>query len=524
MKILVKEKIADTGIDKLREQFEVDVKQEWTQEELAENIAQYDALIIRSATQVTKEIIERADNLKIIGRAGIGLDNVDVEAATHKGIIVANAPESNIISAAEHAMALLLAVARDIPLANTSLKSGKWERSKFEGIELFEKTLGVLGLGKIGSLVAERAKSFGMNIIAYDPYVSEEKASEMGVTLAKTPEDLYKAADFITVHLPKSKETLGMVGAKQIAMMKDGVCIINAARGGIVEEAALYDALKSGKVAGAGLDVYSTEPCTDSPLFELANIVVTPHLGASTHEAQDKAGITIAEQVMLGLNGDFVNYAVNIQARSIGEAVKPFMPLAEHLGYMLTKISEGVSDLRIEYVGKIAEHDTGILTVAVLKGMLSAVVHEPVTYVNAPMIAKDRGIQVSESKTATSRDYTNLITVGSGTKSEAKQVSGTLFGLNNQPRFVSIYDFDIDIVPSKYMAFFQYKDIPGMIGKVGTILGDNGINIANMQVGRQKVHGDALMGVNVDTMIPDAVMEEISRQESVSNGFFIELP
>lgn len=524
MKVLVKEKIADTGIEKLRELFDVDVKTEWSADELLENIAGYDAIIIRSATQVTREVIERGDNLKIIGRAGIGLDNVDVEAATQRGIIVANAPESNIISAAEHTMALLLAQARSIPLANASLKSRKWERSKFEGVELYEKKLGVLGLGKIGSLVAKRAASFGMEIIAYDPYISEEKAAEMGVTLYKDFNDVIKSADFITIHLPKNSETLGIISEKEIGMMKDGVRIINVARGGLIDEQALYDGLVSGKIGGAAIDVFVTEPCTDSPLFELDNVVVTPHLGASTTEAQDKAGVTIAEQIILGLNGDFVNYAVNIQAKSIAEAVKPFMPLVEQMGYLMTRMAEGLSELTVQYDGKVAEYDVGILTVAALKGIFESVVHEPVTYVNAPMIAKERGIKISELKTETSRDYTNLITIRAMTESGPISVSGTLVGLNDQPRFVSIYDFDIDMVPSKYMAFFQYKDIPGMIGKVGTIMGDNNINIANMQVGRKKVHGDALMGVNVDVIIPDSVMDEVSKLESVSDCFFIELP
>lgn len=524
MKVLVAETIADTGIDKLREHFEVDVHTDLTPEQLIEAIKDYDALIVRSATKVIKEVIDNAMNLKIIGRAGIGLDNVDVEAASQRGIIVANAPQSNIVSAAEHTVALMLAQARNIPLANASLKSGKWERSKFEGVELYEKTLAILGLGKIGSLVAERAKSFGINVLAFDPFVTEEKAADMGVTLVKDMNTILAEADFITIHLPKTKETLGMIGAKEIAKMKDGVRIINAARGGILDEAALAEAVKSGKVAGAALDVFATEPCTESPLFELDNVIVTPHLGASTQEAQDKAGVTIAEQVILGLKGDFVNYAVNVQARSIDEAVKPFLPLVEKMGYLLTKMVEGVSVLTMEYAGKIADYDTGILTVAALKGLFESVVHEPVTYVNAPMIAKERGIKISELKTSTSKDYTSLITIGTRGEEGATSVSGTLVGLNNQERFVSIYDFDIDMVPSKFMAFFQYQDVPGMIGKVGTILGDNQINIANMQVGRKTVHGDALMGVNVDVPITEDVMAEINRQESVANSYFIEFP
>lgn len=512
MRVLVKEKIAQAGIDKLKAAgFSVDVKTDMSAEELLEEIKNYDGLIIRSATKVTEDVIERADKLKIVGRAGIGVDNVDIAAATKRGIIVANAPQSNIISAAEHTIALLLATARNIAQSCSSMKEGKWERGKFQGVEIFEKTLGIIGLGRIGTLVAQRAKGLGMNIVAFDPYISKERAAQLGVERAAKIEDVLKVADFITVHLPKTKETMGMFGEREFAIMKDGVRLINTARGGIFQDEALAEAIKSGKVAAVGLDVYAEEPPAGNPVLEFDAAVCTPHLGASTVEAQDKAGTMIADQVIAGLKGEFVSNAVNIPLipAEAMEAVKPFLPLAEKLGKLFSKLTEsGVYGINIEYVGPISKFETKLLTIAVLKGVFEDIVEEPVNYVNASIFAEERGIEVSESKKSTSQDYINLIRVTGG-NGESTTVAGTVVGKKNQPRFVNIYEFDIDMVPSKYMAFFRYEDVPGMIGRVGTILGSNGINIANMQVGRRKIGGEALMGVNVDTPIPDAVIEEI---------------
>jgi len=524
MKVLIKEKIAQSGIDQLKEDFEVIDGTSWSVDELKKKIADFDALIIRSATQVDAELISLADNLKIVGRAGIGLDNVDVEAATKKGIMVANAPESNIVSAAEHALALMLSTARLIPRANTSLKSGKWERSKFEGVELYEKTLGVLGLGKIGTLVSTRALAFDMKVIAYDPYITEEKAKKMNIELVEIDE-LLKRSDIITVHLPKTNETLGMISAEQFKKMKDGVLIVNAARGGIIDEKALEDAVKSGKVWGAGLDVFSKEPMTDSPLFKLDELVVTPHLGASTLEAQDKAGITIAEQVAAGLKGEFVSYAVNIPVTAIDENIMPFLPLAEKLGKLLYNLVEAqmTPEVEILIAGQIADYDTDILSVAILKGLFEQVAHEPVTYVNASLIAKERGIEIKESKKEKTTDYLNLIIVRAKVDSKIVSVGGTVVGPKNQERFVNIYDFDIDMIPSEHMAFFRYKDVPGMIGKVGTILGKHGINIANMQVGRQKLGGEALMGINVDSDIAGDILEEIKKEAGIGDASIVTL-
>jgi D-3-phosphoglycerate dehydrogenase len=483
-----------------------------TADELLEEIGQYEALIVRSATKVTEDVISRANNMKIIGRAGIGVDNVDVEAATKRGIIVANAPQSNIVSAAEQTIALLLASARNIAQASASMKAGKWERSKFQGVEVYEKTLGLIGLGRIGTLVAQRAHGLGMKIIAYDPYISKERAAQLGIERAASLEDVLKVSDFLTVHLPKTKETIGMFGEREFALMKDGVRLINTARGGIYQTDALVNAIQSGKVAAMGVDVYEEEPPTGNPLLELDAVTCTPHLGASTIEAQDRAGTQIAEQVIAGLNGEFVSNAVNIPLIPVEamEAVKPFLPLAEKLGKLFTKLAEGgVYSVDIDYIGPISKFDTKLLTIAILKGLFEGVVEEPVNYVNAPVFAEERGIEVNELRKASSQDYLNVIRVTGKNNGEPITVAGTLVGKKNQPRFVNVYQFDIDMAPSKYLAFFRYEDIPGMIGKVGTILGEHGINISNMQVGRKKIGGEALMGINVDIPIPDAVVEEI---------------
>jgi len=525
VKVLVKEKIAEAGIDNLKAAgFEVDVNTEMTAEEFVEAIGEYDGLIIRSATKVTEEVISRADKLRVIGRAGIGVDNINVDAATKRGIIVANAPQSNIISAAEHTIALLLASARSIPQACSSTKSGKWERSKFQGIEVFEKVLGIIGLGRIGTLVAARAHGLGMKIFAYDPYVSKERYAQLGIERAGSIEDVLKVADFITVHLPKSKETMGMIGERELAMMKDGVRLINTARGGIYQQEPLINALKSGKVGGVGFDVFDTEPLTESPLFEFEQVICTPHLGASTVEAQDKAGTMIADQVIAGLKGEFVSNAVNIPLISVEamEAVKPFLALAEKLGRLFNALAEdGIHSVDIEYVGQIAQHDTKLLTIATLKGIFENVVEEQVNYVNAPIFAEERGIEINESKKSSSQDYVNLIRIKGRNGGEEIGVAGTIVGKKNQERFVNIYAFDIDMMPSKYMAFFRYEDVPGMIGKVGTILGQNNINIANMQVGRKKIGGEALMGLNVDTPISDEVIEEIRSLPGVAYSKFM---
>lgn len=510
----------------LKEDFEVDLGVDWDRAKLLEKIGEYDALIVRSDTQVDAELIAKADKLKVVGRAGIGVDNVDLAAATKRGIIVANAPESNIISAAEHTIALLLSQSRHIAQATASLKAGRWDRSKFEGVEVYDKTLGIVGLGRIGVLVAQRAQGLGMKIVGYDPYVSKERFAHLGIERADKIESLLAVSDFLTVHLPKSAETIGMFGPNEFAAMKNGIRLLNTARGGIYQQEALIEALNSGKVAGMGVDVYEKEPCTDSPLFAFDQVTATPHLGASTTEAQDKAGVMIAEQVSAALKGDFVGNAVNIAPipRDVAEILQPFLPLCKQLGKALVQISAGRFDqLEIEYYGHVAEHDTRLLSAAVLVGALESVVSDSVNFVNAQYIAEERGIKIKESTQSATKDYVNLVTVRSITNGDSVSVGGTTMGKRDEPRFVQMYDFEIDMAPSEHMAFFRYEDVPGMIGKVGTILGGAGINIASMQVGRKKIHGQAIMGVNVDIPIPAGVLADIKEQAGIADARAIEL-
>jgi len=526
-RVLVKENISSLGVDLLREHFEVDVRTDMTDQELKQEINEYDGLIIRSSTQVTADILEGSRRLKVIGRAGTGVDNIDVDAATEKGIVVANAPESNAVAAAEHAIALLTAQVRNIPQAHISLKSGKWERSKFKGEELTGKTLGVVGLGRIGMLVAQRARGLRMEVIAYDPFVSAERFREHGLEKAESPEDVYQKADFITVHLPKTPETMGFVGTEAFARMKDGVRVVNAARGGIVDEGALQEALDSGKVASAGIDVYSEEPCPpDFPLLAYDNVVATPHLGASTEEAQDRAGTIIAEQVTAALLNRFVSNAVNIPSVSDEalERLQPFLPLAETLGRLIVAIADGpLEDFSVHYEGQLADCDTRLLTTAVLKGVLEGRVEESLNYVNAGAIAEARGFKVSEVSDRRSLDFTSLVTVVSKDRHGELSAGGTTIGPNNKPRLVKIYRHDIDIEPAQHMVFFQYEDIPGMIGKVGTVLGEEGINIAFMNVGRRKEEGKAVMAVTLDHPVPQRVLREIVQLPGFHEARAVEL-
>ena len=520
-KVLVKEKLADSGVALLRERFDVDLGVDWSDEELAERIGDYHAILIRSATRLTADLIDRAGNLKVIGRAGIGVDNVDVEAATKRGIIVANAPQSNIVAAAEHTVALMLSLARNIPQAHGSLTSGKWERSKFGGVEVYEKVLGILGFGRIGQLVATRARGFGMRVVAYDPFVSAERYRELGVEKAETSADVYKVADFITIHLPKTPETRGWLNAEAFSQMKDGVRVINCARGELVDDAALKDALDSGKVAGAALDVFPSEPITDYPLFDgYSNVVVTPHLGASTTEAQDRAGVQTAEQVVAALTGGVVSTAVNIPAVSAEdmEVLGPFLPLCRRLGRLATTLTEatGVERVEVEYLGRIAERDTRLLTIAVLNGLLAGHTEEEVNFVNAPSLAEERGIEVSERKEAVARDFTDLarITVVSG--GERVRVVGTTLGRLHRPHLLEAWGQRFNLqMDDEHLALFRYSDVPGMVGRVGTCFGEHGINISNAAVGRQPPGEDggaadvAVMAVTTDAPVPQSVIDEI---------------
>jgi len=528
-KILVKEKIADTGVDLLRERFDVDVGVDWSDEELAQRIGAYDGILIRSATKLTADLIGRAERLKVIGRAGVGVDNVDVGAATKRGIVVANAPQSNTIAAAEHTMALLLALARNVPQAQASLIDHRWERSKFGGVEVHEKTLGVLGFGRIGQLVAARARAFGMNVIAYDLFVAAERYAELGVEKAESSDDVYARADFITIHLPKTPETRGWLDAEAFAKMKDGVRVINCARGELIVDDALKDALDSGKVAGAALDVFPEEPITDYPLFDgYDNVVVTPHLGASTTEAQDRAGVQTAEQVVAALTGGVVTNAVNIPAipaRDM-EVLGPFLPLCESLGRLGMALAQGSSIDRIEaeFLGRIAEHDTRLLATSVLLGVLRGHTEEDVNLVNAPALAEERGIELAEAKRTSARDYTDLVRVVVTSGDASVRVVGTTIGRRARPHLLEAWGHRFDLQLEPHVTLFRYSDIPGMVGRVGTTFGEHGINIVSAAVGRQpdgtpeEDRSLASMAITSDRPVPQAVVDEIVAGEGFVDG------
>jgi D-3-phosphoglycerate dehydrogenase len=513
VRVLVTERLSEAGLELLRERFQVDVREDLARGDLAAEIAPYDALVIRSATHVTADVLEAAPRLKVVARAGIGVDNVDVEAATRRGVLVVNAPQSNTISAAEHTMALMLAQARNVPQADRELHAGRWDKERWRGVELAGKTLGLVGLGRVGTLVASRALGFGMRVIAFDPYVSGERAKELGVDVMPTLESLLVQADFVSIHLPGSPDTLGLIGEHQLAMIKRGARLVNTSRGGIVDEEALAKALEEGRLAGAALDVFAVEPATDSPLFGMEQVVVTPHLGASTIEAQDKAGTTVAEMVRLALEGQFVPYAVNVSAGAeVSEAVRPFVGLAERLGSLAAGLADGgVRSIVASYLGRVAEHDTRVLTLAILKGILGRSVNEPVSFVNAPLLARDRGLTVSEMRSTGSQDYVSQISLRAQTGSESEiEVAGTLLGKKNAERVIQVWDFEVEIEPAPHMLFFVYEDRPGIIGRVGTILGEHGINIATMEVGRKAAGGDALMGLTVDSPVPANVLQTVA--------------
>jgi D-3-phosphoglycerate dehydrogenase len=533
LKVLVKEKIGDSGIDLLREHFDVDLGVDWTDEELAERIGVYHGILIRSATKLNAELIERATNLRAIGRAGVGVDNVDVDAATKRGIIVANAPQSNVVTAAEHTMALLLALARNIPQAYASLTAGKWERSRFSGVEVYEKTLGIIGFGRIGQLVATRARAFGMRVLAFDPFVSAERYRELGVDKAENSEEIYAQADFITIHLPKTADTQNWLNAEAFAKMRDGVRILNVARGGLIDEDALKDALDSGKVGGAALDVFPSEPITEHPLFAYENVVVTPHLGASTAEATDRAGYQSAEQVVAALSGGVVSTAVNVPA--IGaedmEVLGPFLPLATQLGRLAMELAEGSSVERIEaaFMGRIADFDTRLLTLAVIVGALQGRTEEQVNLVNAPSIAEERGIVVEAKAVSEAQDFNELIRVTVVADGEKVAVAGTGIGPNRVPHLVEVQGRRLTIELEPFVTVFRYSDLPGMIGRVGTIFGAHGINISSAAVGHTSADAEgqdgrsAAMVVTTDAAVPAEVVDEIVASEGFLDGWAVVL-
>ena len=508
--VLLAEELSPATVEALGPDFEIRSCNGADRAELLAAIADVDALLVRSATKVDAEALAAATRLKVVARAGVGLDNVDVRAATLAGVMVVNAPTSNIVSAAELAVALMLAAARHVAPAHSALKNGEWKRARYTGTELFEKTVGVVGLGRIGVLVAQRLSAFGMRVIAYDPYVQAGRAAQVGVRLVDL-DTLLAEADFMSVHLPKTPETIGLIDQEALARVKPSLVLVNAARGGIVDEAALYAALKEGRVAAAGLDVFAREPCVDSPLFELENVVATPHLGASTDEAQEKAGIAVAKSVRLALSGELVPDAVNVQGGVIAEDVRPGIPLTEKLGRMFTGLAgEVAQSLDVEVRGEITDFDVKVLELAALKGVFADIVEEQVSYVNAPLLAAERGTAVRLVTDAESPDHRNLITLR-GTLADGSQVSvsGTLIGIHQKERLVEVNGFDVDLEPTDHLAFFRYADRPGMVGTVGGILGDAGVNIAGMQVARDAKGGHALVALSVDSAIPTEALAEI---------------
>jgi D-3-phosphoglycerate dehydrogenase len=513
LRVLVREPISEAGLALLRERFDV---VEDGESDLAAIVGEFDALIVRSASVVDASVIERGTRLKVIGRAGVGIDNVDVGAATRRGIVVANAPESTVVSAAEHTIALLLALVRNVPQAHAALVAGRWERSRFAGVELAGKTLGVVGLGRIGREVARLGLGLRMRVVAYDPYVSLDRFRELGVEPVGTYDELFETAEVVTLHLPLTDETRGIVGRDAIARMPDGVRIVNAARGGLIDEEALVEGIRSGKVAGAALDVFESEPYT-GPLLELEQVVVTPHLAASTSEAQDRAGLSIAEQVTAALEGELVRNAVNIPVvdQSDLEVLGPFIPLAAKLGRLAAALATGrPRRIVVAAHGPLSEYDTRLLTVAALNGAFQEHADHAVNYVNAPVIASERGIEVSEQRFAASQQYTNLVRVALETEDDEVDVSGTTMGPEQRLFLAGALGFAIDIELAPLMALLTYDDVPGVIGRVGTMFGEAGVNIANMAVSRTKEGGKALMAFSIDTPAPPELVDQV-----VASGF-----
>ncbi|MSX19201.1 MAG: phosphoglycerate dehydrogenase [Actinobacteria bacterium] len=514
--VLIAEELSAATLDALGPDFEVRNCDGANRAELLEALGKgVDAVLIRSATKMDAEAIAAAKGLKVIARAGVGLDNVDIPAATAAGVMVVNAPTSNIVSAAELAISLLLASARFISPAHAALRNGKWARSKYTGAELFEKTLGIVGFGRIGQLVAHRMQAFGMNVIAYDPYLQPARAAQLGVELVEL-DDLLKRSDFITIHLPKTKETANLIGVEALKKVKKEVRIINAARGGVLDEAALYDAITEGRVAGAGLDVYVTEPCTDSPLFQLDQVVATPHLGASTDEAQERAGIAVAVSVRKALAGELVPDAVNVKGGAIHDEIRPSLPLVEKMAQIATAIAgELPVSMEITVKGDISGHDSSVLAISALKGALLATGGEDVTYVNAPGLAAERGMSSSVTTTADSPEYRSMISLHAALASGHQiRVDGTLMGIKKVEKIIAIDGFDLDLPPTENLLFLRYTDKPGVVGAVGNSLGSANINIAGMQVAREAAGGKALMALTVDSTVSDAVTAAIKKEIS----------
>lgn len=513
-RILISDNLSVEGIEIFKKTpgIEVDVRSKMTPDELKAVIKDYDALVIRSATKVTQEIIDLADRLAIIGRAGIGLDNVDIPAATKRGIVVMNTPGGNAVTTGEHAIAMMLSLVRYIPQATASMKAGKWEKSKFTGREFLNKTIGIIGIGRVGSIVADRAQGLKMKVIAYDPFITPEAAEKAGLTLV-TLDELYAQADVITIHTPMTKETRGLVNTAAFAKMKKGVYIVNCARGGLVSEKDLYEALKSGKVAGAALDVFEEEPTKNAALIGLDNVICTPHLGASTDEAQINVAVAIAEQVVAYLTTGEIKAAANFPSVSaeLLTLIQPYLNLAERIGKFEAQIVKGaIKEVAIEYSGETLNFNIAPVTISLLKGLLTPILNESVNYINAPVVAKERGIKVVESKSSEVKDYTSMISVTIKTGKEKTTVAGTIFG-RQEPRIVRINQFTVEVIPEGRMLVMFNEDKPGVIGNIGTTLGDNGINISRLYLGREQIDGKAMVVLNTDNVVPPDVMGKLQK-------------
>ena len=526
MKVLVSDNLGKIGIQMFQdaEEIEVDVNVGLSPEELKSIIGNYHALVIRSATKVTEDLLKAATLLKVVGRAGIGLDNVDIPAATKLGIVVMNTPEGNVITTAEHTIALMLSLTRNIPLGTSSLKAGRWDKKKLQGKELYKKVLGVIGFGKVGSIVADRAQGLKMRVIVYDPFITPEHIEKAGYKSVSLPE-LYRQADYITVHVPKLKDTIGLINKEAFEQMKQGVMIVNCARGGIINEADLYDAMNSGKVAGAALDVFVTEPPVDSPLLTLDRLVCTPHLGASTREAQTNVAVAVATQIIDYLkNGTIVN-AVNVSSVTGELLIKlgPFLSLADRMGCLQAQLSKGpVKEVLIEYTGDFQDIDLSPVSTAVLKGLLTPMLKDNVNFVNAPVIAKERGIKVKETFSSESEDYLNLITIRVATTEMASTIAGTVFG-KKDVRVVKINNFRLEMIPYGHLTLINNVDRPGVIGSIGSVLGKHGINIAQMQVGQEKDGKKTVVFLRTDAPIPEEVLEKLRVLETVNSVTHFEL-
>lgn len=518
MKVLVMDGVSEAGLAPLRkhEDIEIIIGSKMSEDELVEVIGDYEALIVRSATKVTSRVLEAATKLKVVGRAGVGVDNIDLNASTRQGVLVVNAPDGNTIAATEHTIAMMLALARNIPQAVAKMNAGIWDKKAFLGVELRGKILGVVGLGRIGSAVARRAQALEMNVVAYDPFITEEKAVAMGVRLLPL-EEVFKIADFLTVHLPKTKESYHMINKETLALMKDGVRIINCARGGVVNEEDLYQAMKSGKVAGAALDVFEKEPNTDSPLYEFDNFIATPHLGASTLEAQLNVAVDVADEIVCALKGELVRNTVNMPSIDprVLALIKPYLELAEKLGKFQAQLFDGrINRVEIIYSGEIRNLEVNPITTAAVKGLLDPILQESVNYVNAQLLAKNRGIQIVQTINGHAEGYASLITIKVSSGKDEKTVSGTLFR-ENDPRIVMINGYRIDAVPSGHMLYIPHIDKPRIIGPVGNLIGEHNINIAAMQVGRKVIGGKAVMMLSVDAQVPDETLAEIARIDGI---------